>query len=231
MTKHFRGPYYDYIPMWYIDAGLKIQIAMLIQMFLPIISCIIAFTVPKLKQYYDNKGTGDPYVTRSTTLSKYKYYNGGSEYMIHFKYSDALNVTFVSLMYGLAIPLMFPIAVITLRLQNLCEKIAIAWVARLPPAMDNSLNNNALRMVSFAPMFLLMNGFWMVDNRIIFNNYWEYKMKVNDQMKSGHLFRGFVVNHATPILLFVVFSWATKIIMLVVPEDTLARCGFSMESE
>ena len=49
-------------------------------------------------------------------MAKYKYFNGGSEYMIHFKYSDALNVIFVSLTYGLAIPLMFPVAIITLRL-------------------------------------------------------------------------------------------------------------------
>ena len=98
----------------------------------------------------------------------------------------------------------------------------------MPPAMDNSLNTNALRMVSFAPMFLLMNGFWMIDNKSIFSNYLEYKMKVNDQMKSGHFFQGFVVNHATPILLFVVFSWAIKIIHVVVPESTLAKLGFTM---
>lgn len=114
--------------------------------------------------------------------------------MIHFKYSDALNVTYVALTYGLAMPIMFPIAAITLKLQQTFEKVAIAWCARMPPAMDNALNNNALNMVTFAPMFLLMNGFWMIDNKIIFDNYWEYRMRVNENMKSGHVFEGFVVN-------------------------------------
>jgi hypothetical protein len=170
ITQYFKGPYYDYMPLWFIDAGLKINLAMLINMFMPIVSCALAFIVPELKKRFDNKNTGDPYITRSTTLSWYKFFNGGGEYMIHFKYSDALNVCFVCLMYGMAIPLLFPIAAITLKLQQVSEKIAIAWVARLPPAMDNSLNNNALMMITYAPLFLLMNSFWMVDNRTIFNN-------------------------------------------------------------
>ena len=100
--------------------------------------------------------------------------------MIHFKYSDALNVVFVCLMYGLTMPMLFPIAAITLKLQQIAEKIAVAWVARLPPAMDNSLNNNAIFMVMTAPMFLLVNGFWMIDNKAIFDNTWVYKMKTQE---------------------------------------------------
>jgi len=48
----------------------------------------------------------------------------------------------------------------------MAEKIVIAWIAKLPPAMDNSLNNNAMLMVSYAPIFLLLNGFWIVDNKV-----------------------------------------------------------------
>ena len=69
----------------------------------------------------------------------------------------------------------------------------MAWVARLPPAMDNKLNNNALNMLRYAPMFLLMNGFWLVDNRTIFNNQWHYKDRVTEFMKSDHFFEGFKI--------------------------------------
>ena len=151
--------------------------------------------------------------------------------MIHFKYSDALNVIYVTLLYGLSMPILFPIAAVTLRLQLVFEKITIAWIARMPPAMDNSLNQNALSMVSFAPIFLLMNGFWMIDNKIIFDNYWEYRMRVNENMKSGHFFQGFVINQSTPILLFVLFSWVLKLILTFVSEETLQRFGFTMQKE
>ena len=70
----------------------------------------------------------------------------------------------------------------------------MAWVARLPPAMDNKLNNNALNMLRYAPMFLLMNGFWLVDNRTIFNNKWHYKDRATEFMKSDHFFEGFKIS-------------------------------------
>ena len=42
--------------------------------------------------------------------------------------------------------------------------------APLPPAMDNFLNKNAIFMVTIAPVFLLFNGYWMIDNKAIFDN-------------------------------------------------------------
>lgn len=218
ITTHFRGPFYDYVPMWYIDVGLKVTVVLIVQLILPFIACTITHTVPCIKRSIDNGCTGNPYKTKSTTISKYRYMNSGAEYMIHFKYSDALNVTFVSLMYCLSMPILLITAAITLRLQLTSEMISIAWVARLPPAMDNSLNNNALMMITFAPIFMLMNGFWMVDSKIIFSNFWDYKMRVNEQMHSGHYFEGFQVNHATPLLLFVMIAIVSKCVLLLIPE-------------
>lgn len=110
---------------------------MFIQLLLPILKCAFAFIIPYLKQRLDNKFTGNPYITKSTSIEEYKKKYGGNNYMIHFKYSDALNITYVSLLFGLGMPLLFPMAVLTLRSQQLFEKMTIAWVARLPPAMDN----------------------------------------------------------------------------------------------
>lgn len=227
ITKYFKGPFYDYMPLWYIDAGLKIQLAMVIQMFMPIVSCTITNLVPKLKKTYDNGGTDDFYNTKCTTLAWYKWFNGGSEYMIHFKYSDALNVTFVAMMYGLSIPMLFPIAAVTLKLQQLAERIAVAWVARMPPAMGNDLNNNAISMLKFAPLFMLMNGFWMVDNQTIFNNQWNYIMRLTDFMRSSHFFQGWMYTQSTPLLVFIIVFCIMKFLDILVPESVQSNLGFS----
>ena len=204
---------------------------MIINMLMPIIGTCIAFAVPFIKQRIDNKNTGQRYVTRSTTLSWYKFFNAGGEYMIHFKYSDAMNVVFVSLMYGLTMPMLFPIAAMTLKLQQIAEMIGVAWVARLPPAMDNALNNNAIKMLRIAPVFLLVNGFWMVDNKAIFDNVWTYRMLATDSMKSNHLFEGFKVTHSTPILMFVIFAAGLKVILALVDEDTIKMWGFTLSRQ
>jgi hypothetical protein len=86
-------------------------------MIMPLFGIVITFFVPLIKRRFDNKNTGNPYVTKSTTIGWYKFFNADGEYMIHFKYSDALNVVFVSCLYGLTMPILFPIAAITLKLQ------------------------------------------------------------------------------------------------------------------
>lgn len=94
--------------------------------------------------------------------------------------------------------------------------------------MDNSLNNNAIAMVTIAPMFLLFNGYWMIDNKAIFDNQWTYRMKTVENMKSNHFFEGFYISHSTPIFMFMAFSVGLKIITSLVPEETLARLGFAL---
>ena len=47
-------------------------------------------------------------------MANYKTLYSGPEYVLHFKYSEVLNVTFIAMMYGLAMPILFPIACLNL---------------------------------------------------------------------------------------------------------------------
>jgi hypothetical protein len=96
---------------------------MTISAFLPYVNLAVSFTIPYLKRLWDSKFTGNKYVTRAKSMYQYKVLYSGIDYMIHFKYSDALNITFISMMYGLGIPVIFPIAAFTLFSQWICEKI------------------------------------------------------------------------------------------------------------
>jgi hypothetical protein len=119
-------------------------------------------------------------------MAKYKNIYGGKEYLIHFKYSEFLNITYITMMYGIGIPLLFPVAALALINAYISERILTAWVFKMPPAMDNKLTKNALGMIKLAPLFLLFNGFWMVDNKQIFENVWSYVKLDNHPMPSHH---------------------------------------------
>jgi hypothetical protein len=86
-------------------------------------------------------------------------------------------------------------------------------------------------MVTTAPIFLLINGFWMIDNKAIFDNTWVYRMKTTENMKSDHFFEGFSVSHSTPMLIFIGFSIGLKIITTIVPEEIIARFGFTLSRD
>ena len=90
---------------------------------------------------------------------------GGGDYLIHFKYSAMLNVTFVTLMYGMGLPILFPIAAFNFFNQWVCERIIISYYMKKPAALDNQLTETAINILKFAPIFFVMNGYWMLDNR------------------------------------------------------------------
>jgi hypothetical protein len=52
----------------------------------------------------------DPYLTKKTTMGKFKDLWSDGNYVVHFKYSGILNIVFITMMYGMGLPLLFPIA-------------------------------------------------------------------------------------------------------------------------
>ena len=98
-------------------------------------------------------------------MGMFKYLWNEGEYIIHFKYSSMLNTVYVTLMYGIGLPILFPIAAFTLFNLWVCERISIAYFSKLTPALDDTLTINALSVLKWAPLLLLMNCYWMLSNK------------------------------------------------------------------
>lgn len=68
-------------------------------------------------------------------------------------------------MYGLGLPILFPIAFIALTVLYLVEKCMVYWSYRMPPAYDDKLNNSVLAKLTYAPLLFLIFGYWMLSNK------------------------------------------------------------------
>lgn len=165
ITKYVKGPFYDYQPMWYSDVGFKIVNTMIINSILPYVSMTVAYIMPTVFRFIDRRFGSDIYVTRKTSLAQYRDLYSGGEYVIHFKYSGILNITYLSCMYGIGMPILFPIAAFTFINTYICERITVAYFMKQPPALDDKLTKNALEMIKFAPLLMLFNGYWMLSNQ------------------------------------------------------------------
>lgn len=51
----------------------------------------------------------------------------GPEYELHLKYSTLLNFTFVTMMYGLGLPILFPIAAVAYAISWVTERYQMAY--------------------------------------------------------------------------------------------------------
>src|SRR3569833_4684174 len=86
---------------------------MLINSVFSTIEFAIAYSQRWFFRLKDRSFTKDTYKTKKTSMQLYVDLYSGPEYFIHFKYSAILNVTFVTMMYGMGLPILFPIAAFT----------------------------------------------------------------------------------------------------------------------
>ena len=84
---------------------------------------------------------------------------------MHYKFSNILNITFVTMLYGLGLPILFPIALVSYIIFWMTERYQVAYFYQLPPAMDDNMTKNAMRLLSWTPPLFLLNSYWMLSNR------------------------------------------------------------------
>jgi hypothetical protein len=141
----------------------------------------------------------------------------------HVKYSQLLNVTYVTMMYGLGLPALFPIAFFSYFIFWCTERYQLAYCFQLPPAMDDKMTVNAMKLFSYTPILFLFNGYWMLSNRQIFENVINQIEYSTVEMSSSHWWSTMTdFDQATPMLvltfafIFIVigrvcfFSWMQK---------------------
>lgn len=216
------------MPLWYTDVGLKILQTMVINSFMPYVGIVVGFVVSMLKQKLDSKFTDNKYVTKQTSMAKYKLIYGGGDYLIHFKYSEFMNVYYITMMYGVGIPLLFPVAALYCFNAYISEKIIVSYFVRLPPSMDDSLTKMAVGMLKNGPLFLLCNGWWMLSNQQIYDNIWSLIANELTPMNSKHyLLQLNGVNKTTPVL-FMISSAILMIITQIMFSHKLQEWGFAM---
>jgi hypothetical protein len=89
-------------------------------------------------------------------------------------------------MYGCGIPMLFPVAALQIFVLYIVEKMMIYYSYRQPPMYDNKLNDRVLRILTYAPLFFLSFGYWMLsNNQLIANNiYWFDQL--SDVRLTGH---------------------------------------------
>ena len=164
ITNIFNGPFYDYEPEWYAQVGFLILKTMIINATLPFSDLALGWGLPWIHRKMDMKWGNDRYTTKKTSMMAYKKIWSGGEYSIHIKNAGLLLVVFVTCMYGVGMPLLFPVAALNFFIQWTCERIMAVYQVKLPPSLDDKLTLNLLAMIKWAPLIMLFNGYWMLSN-------------------------------------------------------------------
>ena len=83
---------------------------MIINAILPIVALVQGWAIPWISRKIDMKFGNDRYITKMKSMGSYKKLWSGGDYLMHIKSSEILLVVFVTCMYGVGMPLLFPVA-------------------------------------------------------------------------------------------------------------------------
>lgn len=170
----FSGVFYDYTPGWYGLVGETLVSTMMLNAFMPPVyeamTVVQVWLFQRMDQSFEKDKVERIYKTKTTQIYAYLDLYTGPDYIVHYKYSTILNIIYVTMLYGLGMPILFPIAVVSFFIFWATERYQIAYCYQLPPAMDDKMTTNAMTLLSYTPIMFLFNGFWMLGNRQIFEN-------------------------------------------------------------
>ena len=124
---YFNAQYPDFTPEWYVMVGFKLTQTMIINAMFPIIEFTINYTKCWATRKFDRSWGHDTYSTKQTSMQLYIDIYSGPEYMIHFKYSGILNVCWITMMYGMGMPVLFIIASFTFWVLLSVERLCVAY--------------------------------------------------------------------------------------------------------
>jgi len=231
LSKWFRGPYLDYDSSWYSTVGGSLLVyTMLFNSVFPQVMQVVGDVQLWLARRKDQSWESDPikkpYATKLTQVNQYIRQYSGPDYIVHFRYSGLLTTVYVTMMYGVGIPVLFPIAAFTFGLFWIHEKWHMAYTYQLPPSFDDKLTNNCIQMLRYSPILLLFNGYWMLDNQQIFRSIINFKATTLSYMSTGHSLATIgTVSQASPLLLIGVAVFFIFILQTYF-SDTLTKWGF-----
>ena len=165
-----RGTYTDLTPNWYLDIGPALTRTMLINSVWPYIDFAISIGMKLAFRAKDSCCLCWKRDTKCLTIQQYVNLYSGPRHLMHFKYAAMLNTIWVTFMFGLALPLLFPIAAFTFINYYFVERILLTYYYQKPPMYDEKLNKIALAWLKFAPLLMMAFGYWTMGNRQIFSN-------------------------------------------------------------
>ena len=128
---------------------------------------------------------------------------------IHYRYSAILNIVFVTFMYGIALPVLFPIACLFMLNTYIAERLQLARFFKQPPLYDDRLSRRALLQIQYAPAFMMTLGYWFLSNQQMFFNKVETKRYESQVIDPQHSYFS-SGNHLYPVFVFIAVFWGKK---------------------
>jgi len=213
LDKYFVGKNTDFGVEWYKEVGIKIVATMIVFTFNPLIDFIADYIELCAHRWYSrnfvyNKNPGK---YDKNDFLKYLDLNAGPEYSFETKLANTTMLVFVTLMLGPMLPLLYPVALVSIVVQYFTDKVFLTYFFRLPPKYSERLTLQNIKMMLAAPVLGLMVNYWAFGNRQMFENKTDTISTMGEVTYSHHL-----ITHMSTMPSYTHLNWIFGMLVLVI---------------
>lgn len=169
----FDGLYPDFNALWFNDVGVLIVAIMISNMYWPPLEFFLFYGIRLLYRMIDQRTlcpSSKPTKTQCKSIQSFVEIYQGEEFSLHYKYSYVLVVVFVTMTFGIGLPVLFPIAFMSLALLYITERLMIVYSYRRPIMFNTKTNLRAYDLMLAAPVCYCIFGALMFSNQQVFRN-------------------------------------------------------------
>lgn len=168
----FGGLYKDINAFWFNDVGVLIMATMVFNAFYPAIEFFMYWGLRLLFRCMDQSTCcpRDRTKTKSKTMQGFVEIYQGPLFEIHWKYAYLLNVVYVTMIFGPGMPILFPLALLSLVCLYVSERLMVAYSYIKPPMFDGTVNRTTLNLLYFAPILYAISAAATFSNQQVFKN-------------------------------------------------------------
>lgn len=138
----FSGLYPDLNALWFNDIGVLIVGICIANMYWPQLEFFMFWGIRLLYRMWDQKSIcpTNQKKTHCKTPQAFEEIYAGPEFELSYKYSYILVVTYVTFLFGAGVPILFPIAYLSLLGFYIVERLMMAYSYRRPPMFGTEIN-------------------------------------------------------------------------------------------
>lgn len=164
------GGYSDFNINWYVFVAPSFLSPMYIKILLPFIGSGIKISLRYMLWLWDWRFSSVKSRTKTKNAQEYIELYSGPTFNIEEPYPQIMTVVMISMMYGLALPALFPLTFVYLLVIFFLQKILAVYFCSKPNDTDDSLNQNAIYFLKYGSFLFAAFGYWVLTNRSMFYN-------------------------------------------------------------
>lgn len=145
---------------------------MMINAIFPVIEWFGYYIIRHVQRMVDQRKCwpNDVRETHCTTIGQFYQMYVGPAFLAHFKFAFVAMIVFVTLMYGLIMPILILIAWFAIFILYASETVFLHYSYSKPCTFDIKITTSTLQILNFAPSFMLLLSAYAFSNQQVFQN-------------------------------------------------------------